>query len=188
MLKFIIAVMAFTTLNIVAQNTKMTPIQIKTIDVQKIVAAKNLGRAVKMPDSEKLKKVKESLQTKVEPAKLNSLKLDSPISLNVRNSFIEEKAFLRFDLPATISAYENFAEFDLSDGPPRSKLAIFFNAPANGYYVFDFTIEKDVGGNLKNQMRFVSTVWGAVSQPLEAAQQQHQIFILPVGQAGWAVV
>lgn len=189
MLKFIIAVMAIATVNVLAQNPKITPIQIKPIDVQKIVAAKNLRRVLTMPDSEKLKKVKELLQTKVEPTKLNSLKLDSPISLNVRNSFVDEKAFLAFDSPSTISAYENSADFSSSGDTFQPKLRIFFNAPTNGFYVFDFAIEKDPGGNPKNQsMRFVSTIWGAVSQPLEVSKQQHQIFILPVNEAGWKVV
>jgi len=185
MLKFIIAIMAFVPVTVLAQNTKITPIQIKPIDVQKIVAAKNLRRPAAMPDAEKLKKVREQLQSKVEPAKLNSLKLDSPISLNVRNSFIDEKAFLAFDSPSTISAYDNSADFNPADGTSPSKLRIFFNAPTSGFYVFDFAIEKDVGVGKNQTMRFVDTLLGPYVHPLEAAQQQHQIFILPVNGAGW---
>jgi hypothetical protein len=169
----------------VAAQSKVLQVKPIAVDVQKVVATKNIARVAALSNADKLNKTKELLKNKVEPAKLNTLELFAPVSLTVRNSFIEEKAFLVFDSPETISAYENSAVFYPTDSL-TSKLKVIFNAPGPGFYVFDFAIRKGPSGNTTApSLRFIDFGFNVTERKLDAPQDQRQLFALQVGKAGW---
>jgi hypothetical protein len=185
MWKLSLFILIFAAGNIFAQNTKILTTKIQPVDVQKIVAQKNMARVVAMANEEKLKKVKELLKDKVEPAKLNSLSFFSPVNLTVKDSIVSDKAFLIFDSPETISAYENRAVFSPSD-KTAPKLKIAFNAPSAGFYVFDFYIKKGASGNSKTQtLRFVEFFSNITNRNLDNPEYQHQLFVMQVKNTGW---
>jgi hypothetical protein len=188
MIKIVLLICLFATVTVFAQNTKITTIQIKPTDVQKIVAEKNITRVAALANAEKLKRVKELMKGKVEPSKVTSLTLFSPLNLSVKDSTIEEKAFLIFDFPETISAYQNKAVFSPAD-KVQPKLKIGFKAPATGFYAFDFYLQKGPTGNSSSQtVKFVDLFSGITTRNLDAPQYQHQIFVTQVKNAGWNMV
>lgn len=176
------------TLSLFAQTNKILTTKIQPIDVQKIVAQRNLIRIVALAEAEKMKKVKELMKDKVEPAKLNSLSFFSPVSLNVQNSVVNDKAFLVFDSPETLSAYENKALFSPSS-QTAPKLKVVFNAPSTGFYVFDFYVKKGPSGNSKTQtLRFVEVFSNMTTRNLDSPEYQHQLFVAQVKNTGWNMV
>lgn len=181
-------ILTFGILSLFAQTNKILTTKIQPIDVQKIVAQRNLIRIVALAEAEKIKKIKELMKDKVEPAKLNSLTLFSPVSLNVQNSVVNDKAFLVFDSPETLSAYENKALFSPSS-QTAPKLKVFFNATSTGFYVFDFYVKKDPSGNSKIQsLRFVEVFSNITNRNLDSPEFQHQLFVAQVKNTGWNMV
>ena len=155
------------------------------IDIQKIVRNRNLGKIVILPPNEKLLKVKEQLKGKVEPQKLNSLTLVSPINLTVKDSAIDDKAFLVFDFAETVSSYENYASFSPNSNEPKAK--IFFNAPAAGWYAFDFYLDATSNDGTV-PLKFIRFFSDIQERSVNNGLNQHQIFVTEFKTAGWALV
>lgn len=159
-----------------AQNTPKMPTKSGQINVNKVVSEKNISRPATLPTTEKIKVVQDALKGKVKPEKLSSLTLTQPIMLDTRTSFAEDKAILSFNNAEVVSPYKNTASFAPdTDG----SLTIYFNAPAAGAYLLDFSLQIEAA-----TMTFTSFM-SAVDKKSVPFNPKHVLFLADAKAAGW---
>src|SRR5688500_12680207 len=78
-------------------------------DIQRAASIRPITRTASLPALEKLEIVKAALAGKVPMAQ--TMSLDLPVKVDVRNAFIEGKARLYFNYAMEVSAAENVANF-----------------------------------------------------------------------------
>lgn len=158
------------------QRVNITP-----ADIDKTVRSRGVSPIPPLALPLKINQVKELLGNRVPPQTLQNLNLSAPISLTVRESTLSDRAFLVFDFPESISAHENTALFSPDE---RARLKVFFNAPAPGWYVFDYTLDVYSDLNLK----FMKFADDQQERLVKYGKGQHQIFVTQITKPGWQLI
>ena len=173
---FLVLLLGGLTASSIAQPTAPKPVKPGQINVNKAITEKNIPRPSVLATAEKMKAVQEALKGKVAPAKLNSLTLTQPILLDTRTSFAEDKAILSFNNAETVSPYKNTANF--APGTDGS-LTIYFNAPAAGAYLLDFSVQ------ISEATMTFTTFMTATDKKSVGFNPKHVLFLADAKAAGW---
>lgn len=156
-------------------------------EIQKMATQKPVNRTIVLPAADKLKQIQAALAGKVEPSKIKNYSLDLPLKLDVRNSFVEGKAKLGFDLAAEVSSAENVVNFDSLAYGFEPRIRMFYNAPAPGFYVFDFTVENRADFDKSASIIFQYFLVDSQTKSLGKGVQ-HQIFVTEFKDVGWHII
>src|SRR5256885_2190950 len=91
----ILAVIFLSQLSAFAQSNTPTPkVPAKPIEIQKVATQKNISRTPVLLPAAKLNLVRQLFKGKIPPQTLDSLKMSTPISLSVRDGYLDNQAYL----------------------------------------------------------------------------------------------
>ncbi len=152
-------------------------------EIQRMAARRPLPRVVTLPQAEKIRQVQLALKGKIQPSPTNSLA--SPLTLDPRNSYVENRAKLYFEW-ASVYTDDNEVVFD-QDGKAQPRLRLFYNVTTPGYYVFDFTIENTTPDTRNPDLLF-QNVFIDNQTKTPGKGTQHQIFVTDMKSPGWYVI
>lgn len=173
--------------SVVRAQLKIVKLPTTQAEIQKMATQKPVNRTIVLPNAEKIKIIQASLNGKVDAAKTKNYSLSLPLALDVRNSFVEGKAKLIYNLAAQVSAADNKVDFDSLAYGFEPYLKIFYNAPAPGFYVFDFTIENQASSDTSANIIFQHFLVDSQTKALDKGMQ-HQIFVNEFKEAGWQMM
>ena len=126
----------------VSGNAQITASMSGKADLQKLITVKKNVAVRPLPPNVKLNKVKVLMQGKVTTQTLSVSSLTAPTTLSVAAPVKDGNNFLKFNLPSQVSPNQNSAFFEpLGGNLPDNGVIVTFNAPASGYYVFDFSTQ-----------------------------------------------
>jgi hypothetical protein len=169
----------------VSGNAQVKKPPVSNIELQRMGTAKKIVVVAPLQPEVKLNRVRSLLKGKVKPLTLNVSTLADPLVLSVASPVKDANNYLKLVLARQVSAIENLAAFEDEYPVGSPGVLVLFNAPADGYYVFDLTTTLPIAfPSSPVTLKFTGLTNGDNQQQTFSKDEGHVIFISEGFKAG----